>query len=82
MDSWITLANSSFPVYEHQMVLYENQPTIIGGEYETFLREIEIDGYHKREHVQIYEESKNRWSCCIPSMNYKRSKFVAVAVEM
>ena len=82
MDSWITLANSSFPVYEHQMVMYENQPTIIGGEYETFLREIEVDGYHKRDHVQIYEESENRWFCCIPSMNYKRSKFVAVSVEM
>ena len=60
MDSWITLANSSFPVYDQQMVMYENQPTIIGGEYETFLREIEVDWYHKRDHVQIYEESENR----------------------
>ena len=24
MDSWITLANSSFPVYDHQLVLYGN----------------------------------------------------------
>ena len=82
MDSWITLANSSFPVYDHQMVLYGNQPTIIGGEYETFLIEIEADWIHKRDHVQIYEEFENHWFCCIPSMNYKRSKFVAVAVEM
>ena len=82
-DTWIHLPNTSFPVENHQMVIYEGKPTIIGGEYETFLRDVEIDGFHKRDHVQIFEGSgRNPWSCCVPSMNHKRSKFAAVAIEL
>ena len=82
LDSWISLANSSFPVEEHQMVMYEGKPTIIGGEYEIFLRDVEIDGRHMRDHVQIYQEENDHWFCCIPSMNFKRSKFSAVKVSL
>ena len=83
-DSWISLANTSFPVENHQMILYDGKPTIIGGEYEIFLREIEIEGRHMRDHVQIFGGflGNDRWSCCVPSMNYKRSKFAAVVVTM
>ena len=80
--SWISLANSSFPVEEHQMVMFEDKPTIIGGQYEMFQREVEIDGRHMRDHVQIYQEDTGRWDCCIPEMNHKRSKFAAVLVKM
>ena len=71
-DSWISLADTWYPVQDHQMVLYENKPSIIGGEYD----------YQKRAEVQVYYEFSNKWYCCIPSLNYKRSKFVAVSVEM
>ena len=57
-DTWISLANSSFPQSWHQMVLYEDKPTIIGGEYEMFEREVEVDGYHKRDHVQVYNPTR------------------------
>ena len=79
-NSWISLENTSFPVEEHQMVIYEGKPTIIGGEYETFLRDVEIDGRHMRDHVQIYQEEKDHWFCCLPKMNFKRSKFSALEV--
>ena len=82
-DSWISLANTSFPVENHQMVIYDGKPTIIGGEYELFLRDLEIDGRHMRDHVQIFEGYTNdRWYCCIPQLYYKRSKFAAVVVSM
>ena len=81
-DTWVSLANSSFPGSWHQMVSYEDKPTIIGGEYELFEREVEIDGYHMREHVQVYNPDTDRWFCCVPSMSYKRSKFAAVKVRM
>ena len=82
LNSWISLANSSFPVEDHQMVIYEGKPTIIGGEYEIFLHDIEIDGRHMRDHVQIYDEEKDHWDCCVPQMNFKRSKFAAVKVSL
>ena len=82
LDSWISLANSTYPVEEHQMVMYEGKPTIIGGEYEIFLRDVEVDGRHMRDHVQIYQEEEDRWFCCLPTMNYKRSKFSAVKVSL
>ena len=81
-DTWISLANSSFPQSWHQMVLYEDKPTIIGGEYEMFEREVEVDGYHKRDHVQVYNPDTDRWFCCLPTMSYKRSKFAAVKVGL
>ena len=81
-DTWIGLANSSFPGSWHQMVLYKDKPTIIGGEYELFEREVEADGYHKRDHVQVYNPDTDRWFCCVPSMSYKRSKFAAVKVGL
>ena len=81
-NSWISLENTSFPVEEHQMVIYEGKPTIIGGEYELFLRDVEIDGRHMRDHVQIYQEESDHWFCCVPKLNYKRSKFSAVKVPL
>ena len=54
---------------------------IIGGEYELFQIEVEANGIHMRDHVQIYEND-NSWFCCTPSMNYKRSKFAAVNVML
>ena len=82
LNSWISLANSSFPVEDHQMVIYEGKPTIIGGEYEMFLRDIEVEGRHMRDHAQIYDEEKDHWDCCVPEMNFKRSKFAAVKVSL
>ena len=81
-NSWVSLKNTSFPVEEHQMVIFGGKPTIIGGEYEIFLRDIEVDGRHMRDHVQVYQEDTDRWHCCIPSMNYKRSKFAAIKVSL
>jgi len=80
-DTWVNLANTSFPVMEHVLVTQSGKPMIIGGEYELFQIEVEIDGIHKRDHVQIYEND-NSWFCCVPSMNYKRSKFAAVNVML
>ena len=83
-DSWTTLANASYPVQYHQMVLYEDRPTIIGGEYELFaLYDIEPEVTHHRAEIQSYYESGDYWVSGLGlSMNHKRSKFVAVSVEM
>ena len=95
-DSWITLADTRYPVYNHQMVLFGNDfayPTrIIGGEYTTFsqcdnanLVDCHIE-YHKRDNVQPYVEyyipGKDSWGWYSWYMNYKRSKFAAVSVKM
>ena len=79
-DSWASIANTSLAVQDHQMVLYDGmKPAIIGGEYELYLPE-EMDRIHMRNNVQTYQESNDRWFCCVPQMNYKRSKFTAVLV--
>ena len=81
-DSWVSLANSSFPVEEHQIVIVQDKPTIIGGQYQMFERKVEAGGIHMRDHVQIYLEEKGGWDCCVPAMNHRRAKFAAVLVKM
>ena len=53
-DSWISISNTSLPVQEHQMVLYDGKtPAIVGGEYGLYLPE-EVHRIHMRANLQIY----------------------------
>ena len=83
-ERWILHADSSpqTTYSSYSFLILDGKPTIIGGEYEIFLRDVEVDGRHMRDHVQIYQEEEDRWFCCLPSMNYKRSKFSAVKVSL
>ena len=85
-NSWIKLANTSQSVWEHQMAILDSKPIIIGGgciavepEDPTPFEEF------KRNTVQTFNlppYGLDEWSCCIPQLNFKRSKFSAVTVPL
>ena len=87
-DSWIQLANSSQSVWDHQMATLGTKAVIIGGNYIAVEPEDwRMDEDHKRNTVQTFNlppygpyHPPNTWSCCVPQMNFKRSRFSAVSV--
>ena len=81
--SWFSLSLPDFrlPVRQHQMVEFEGQPAIIGGEYDIF-----TGGYKeilKRSYVQMYDQVSNMWNVVpLLEMNFKRSRFSAINTKL
>ena len=85
-NSWIKLANTSQSVWRHQMAILDSKPIIIGGGYIAAEPEDPISFEEfKRNTVQTFNlppYGLDKWSCCIPQMNFKRSKFSAVTIPL
>ena len=62
------------------MAFLGTDPVIIGGEYEAVDLDWGSSKYHMRNYVQTWTGSK--WFCCLPQMDYKRSKLAAVNVPL